>query len=82
MDAFKLLQEHAKDPVTQLAVFAAFDAAWSAIKDDYPEDGPERANARNKLALATIPLITQDVDPLRLRDAALKAFRSTHKLGD
>ena len=79
MDAFNLLQEHARDPVTQLAVFAAFDAAWSAIKDDYPEDGPERSDARHRLALAIIPHITQDVDPLRLRDAALEAFRSTDK---
>ena len=77
MDAFKLLQDRVTDPAAQLVVFAAFDAAWSAIKDDYPEDGPERSDARRRLALAIIPLITQDVDPLRLRDAALEAFRKT-----
>jgi hypothetical protein len=77
MEAFQLLQEHVKDPVTQLAVFAAFDAAWSAVKDDYPQDDTQRADARYRLALAIIPLITQDVHPLRLRDAALEVFRTT-----
>jgi hypothetical protein len=76
MEAFKLLQEHARDPVTQLVVFAAFDAAWSEIRDDYPE-GTERDEARHRLALAMVPHIAQDVTPLRLKDAALKAFRKT-----
>ena len=76
MEAFKLLQEHAKDPDTQLIVFAAFDAAWSEIRDDYPQEGPERAEARHRLASGMLPHITEGVDPLRLRDAALQAFRS------
>jgi hypothetical protein len=78
MEPFRLLLEHVKDPDTQLIAFAAYDdAAWSVIRDDYPDDGPERAEARHRLALAMLPHITDDVDPVRLRDAALESFRST-----
>jgi|EndMetStandDraft_3_1072993.scaffolds.fasta_scaffold439382_2 hypothetical protein len=77
MEPFKLLQEHVKDPDAQLIVFAAYDAAWSAMKDDYPEDGPDRSQARHRLALAILSHITEDVHPLRLRGAALLAFRKS-----
>jgi hypothetical protein len=77
MKAYALLQEVARNPDAQLVVFAAFDAAWSAIADRYPADGPEREQARLRLASAMLPFVTESaIDPLWLRDAALRAFNT------
>lgn len=77
MKAYALLQEVARTPDSQLTVFAAFDAAWSAIADQYPSDGPRRDEARFRLASAMLPFVTEGaMDPLWLKDAALKAIQS------
>ena len=75
MKAYKLLEEAARNPVSQLVVFAAFDAAWSEIKNQYPDQGPERDGARHRLASAMLPYVSEEAaDPLWLKESALRAI--------
>ena len=77
MKAYALLQEVARNPDSQLAVFAAFDSAWSEIESQFPPEGPEREHARLRLASAMLPFVTEGaIDPLWIKDAALKAMQS------
>jgi hypothetical protein len=50
MKAYRLLLEAATTQEAQLVAFAAFDAAWSEIENQYPNSGPEREDARHRLA--------------------------------
>jgi hypothetical protein len=75
MRAYRLLLEASHQQATQLVAFAAFDAAWSEIQSQYPDEGPEQAAARYRLASEMLPFINDEVvNPLSLKDAALTAF--------
>ena len=62
MKAYALLQEIARTPDSQLTVFAAFDAAWSEVADGCPSEGPERDEARVRLASAMLPFCDRGSD--------------------
>ena len=56
--------------------FAAFDAAWSEMENQYPASGPEWEEARHRLASAKLPFLSEEVlDPLWLKNVALKAMQ-------
>ena len=77
MKAYRLLLEAAPTQEAQLVAFAAFDAAWSEIENQYPKSGPEWAAARHRLASGMLPFLNDEVlDPVWLKNVALKAVQS------
>ena len=49
--------------------FAAFDAAWSEMENQYPASGPECEEARHRLASAMLPFLNDELlNPLWLQE--------------
>ena len=75
MKARQFLQNAVHKPETLQVVFAAFDAAWAELENDFPER-TARDEARQQLARALLAVVTSDTtDPLDLKERALKAMK-------
>ncbi|MGE0024269.1 MAG: hypothetical protein AB7S70_11635 [Hyphomicrobium sp.] len=62
-------------PETLAVIYSAFDLGWAEIAAAYGEDPARTEFARTRLAQAVLAEVeTESRDPVRLKDAALRAF--------
>jgi len=64
-------------PETLAVIYSAFDLGWAEISAAYGDDQAPIEFARTRLAQAVLAAAeTESRDPVRLKEAALRAFSS------